>query len=75
MLICLCKGVSDKKILDLIDAGAKSLKDIMASCKAGSDCGSCVCHVKELLMQNAAQAKSRGATDDGFEELERAANE
>lgn len=71
MVICLCKGVSDKKIRQLIAGGAKSLREIMASCKAGSDCGSCVCAVKEMLNQDRCAAV--GIAGDG--ELERAGND
>jgi bacterioferritin-associated ferredoxin len=67
MVICLCKGVSDKKIHQLIAGGAKSLRDIMASCQAGSDCGSCVCAVKEMLRQPQDEADCKG--------LDRASNE
>lgn len=63
MVICLCKGVSDKKIRELIDQGAKSLKDIMASCRAGSDCGACVCHVKELLSATSTCCQSEQSDD------------
>ena len=50
MVVCLCKGVSDSTIRDLVvDQGLTSVKQVMASCKAGSDCGTCICHVKELL--------------------------
>jgi bacterioferritin-associated ferredoxin len=50
VVVCLCKGVSDSTIRDLIvDQGLTSVKQVMASCKAGSDCGTCICHVKELL--------------------------
>ena len=54
MVVCLCKGVNDKTIQDLVNQGATSVKEIMATCKAGSDCGSCICQVKDLV------AKARG---------------
>ena len=49
VLICLCKAVSDKTIRELVDRGATNVKQVMASCKAGSDCGSCLSEVKELI--------------------------
>lgn len=58
MVICLCKGVNDKTIQELVNQGATSVKDVMKSCKAGSDCGSCICSVKELV------AKARSLKND-----------
>jgi bacterioferritin-associated ferredoxin len=52
MVVCLCKGVSDKKINALLESGATCLRDVMASCKAGSDCGSCICQLKEMVQQS-----------------------
>ncbi|MBM4253620.1 MAG: hypothetical protein FJ146_16755 [Deltaproteobacteria bacterium] len=52
MVVCLCKGVSDKKINALLENGATCLRDVMASCKAGSDCGSCICQLKEMVQKS-----------------------
>ncbi len=52
MFVCLCKGVSDKKIQALIEAGASSVKDVMQSCQAGSDCGSCICQLRQMLEES-----------------------
>lgn len=49
MVICLCKGVSDRKIRSLVRDGATTLKEVMQSCQAGSDCGSCVCQLKQII--------------------------
>ncbi len=77
MVICLCKGVSDKRIRQLIDSGAKSLRDIMASCQAGSDCGSCVCAVKEMLQGQRTCTVAAGDEDldCGDAQLGRAGND
>jgi bacterioferritin-associated ferredoxin len=63
MVVCLCKGVSDKKIRWLVQNGATTLRDVMASCKAGSDCGTCICQVKELI-ESTRQAETAGDVDD-----------
>lgn len=57
MLVCLCKGVSDKKIRWLVQNGATCLRDIMATCQAGSDCGSCVCQVRDLIQETRAECQ------------------
>ncbi|MBM4252470.1 MAG: hypothetical protein FJ146_10905 [Deltaproteobacteria bacterium] len=52
MVVCLCKGVSDKKINALLENGATCLRDVMSSCQAGSDCGSCICQLKEMVQKS-----------------------
>lgn len=71
MVICLCKGVSDRKIRELIANGASTLREIVQSCKAGSDCGSCVCQVRELLSE---ACKGEPETENA-PTLERVSNE
>lgn len=41
MLMCLCKGVNEKQIDDLLLKGRKNLEEISNECGAGTDCGSC----------------------------------
>lgn len=49
MLVCLCKGVTDRKIRWLVQNGAASVKSVMKTCGAGSDCGTCLGQVRELV--------------------------
>ncbi len=49
MIVCLCRGVSQKKVLEVIDSGARSVSEIARSCGAGSDCGSCVPMLQQML--------------------------
>jgi bacterioferritin-associated ferredoxin len=49
MLVCLCKGVTDRKIRWLVQNGKTCLKDVVRTCQAGTDCGSCIGQVKELV--------------------------
>jgi bacterioferritin-associated ferredoxin len=51
MLVCLCKGVSDKKIKSLVENGASSVKQVMSTCHAGQDCGACICTVRDIIRQ------------------------
>ena len=57
MLVCLCKGVTDKKIRWLVQNGANCLRDVMTTCQAGSDCGSCVCQLRELIEQTRTETQ------------------
>lgn len=63
MLVCLCKGVSDKKIRWLVQNGATGLRDVMSTCKAGSDCGSCVCQVKDLIEETRRECQGAAKKD------------
>lgn len=49
MWICLCKGVSDRKIRQVIRAGARTMEDIARATAAGTDCGKCLVAIRELL--------------------------
>jgi len=67
MVVCLCKGVSDKKIKSLLESGATCLRDVMTSSLAGSDCGSCICQLKEMVrksqQRNGAATSGNAAPD------------
>lgn len=52
MLVCICKGVSDRKIVEEIRRGHRTVKDIRECCGAGSDCGMCVRQVRDLLREH-----------------------
>ena len=49
MIVCLCKGVSSRTILDEARRGAVTLKQIRQSCQAGTDCGACTRQIRQLL--------------------------
>ena len=51
MYICLCHGVSDKKIEQAIDQGARSMRDLSTELKVGSQCGKCCNCAKKILNQ------------------------
>ncbi|MCO4792350.1 MAG: (2Fe-2S)-binding protein [Bacteriovoracaceae bacterium] len=53
MVICLCKGITDKKIEDLVDKGLPT-QEVLKKLGVGSDCGICVVDAIEKV-----QAKSR----------------
>ena len=62
MVVCLCKGVSDKKIRWLVQNGASSLREVMATCHAGRDCGTCVCAVKEVIEKDEPSCRTTSKT-------------
>lgn len=49
MIVCLCRSVSDRRIKEIIDQGARTFSSVRNACEAGSGCGACVSFVKQLL--------------------------
>jgi bacterioferritin-associated ferredoxin len=68
MLICLCKGVSDKKVRAVIDGGAETTAQIGEACGAGTGCGACVPMLEDML-------DARGSQLTAVELVRRVANE
>ncbi len=58
MFVCLCHGVSDKKIKALIESGTKSIKELQDQCKAGANCGACLFQVKEIFDETIQSSSS-----------------
>ncbi|PAR29857.1 (2Fe-2S)-binding protein [Vibrio metoecus] len=50
MYVCLCHGVSDKKIKKLVaEQGITDIKGIKRCTALGSQCGKCVRQAKEII--------------------------
>lgn len=58
MIVCLCKGVSSRTILDEVRRGNCSVKGIADACQAGRGCGSCVSQIRELIGSAGGSARS-----------------
>jgi NAD(P)H-nitrite reductase large subunit len=48
-LICLCNGVTEKEILQILKRGAKDLEDVKNFTLASSGCGRCKGEVKGII--------------------------
>ncbi|MDA0149896.1 (2Fe-2S)-binding protein [Vibrio sp. LaRot3] len=54
MYVCLCHGVSDKKIRKLVlEEGISDIRGIKKCTALGSQCGKCIKQAKEILDQTA----------------------
>jgi bacterioferritin-associated ferredoxin len=49
MILCHCKGVSDKSVRRAIQCGASSVRDVARTCGAGTGCGGCRPLIQELI--------------------------
>lgn len=59
MVICFCKGLTEKNIQEMIDGGAASLEDITRCCSACLDCGQCKEDVIKMLEQRDKNVSSK----------------
>jgi bacterioferritin-associated ferredoxin len=49
MLVCICKGINDRRIREEVQRGARSVSEVARACRAGTDCGSCVGQIREIV--------------------------
>jgi assimilatory nitrate reductase catalytic subunit len=64
MIVCLCEGVSEKKVDQAIDSGARTVEAVGRMCGAGTGCGSCKPLVRDML---ARQARAHACTHQPLE--------
>jgi bacterioferritin-associated ferredoxin len=62
MYVCLCNGVTDRDILQAIEAGASSAEEVAHCTGAGTRCGSCVRAVAAIV-EGANEPHRRGACE------------
>ncbi len=51
MIVCVCEGVNDRLLQDLMDGGASTLAELGHHCGAGTDCGRCRGELARRLAQ------------------------
>ena len=57
MIVCLCYGVSDRTVRQLVGEGANTPQEIERACGAGGDCGTCKRHIGRLIEEETASAE------------------
>lgn len=60
MYICVCKAVSDKRIRQLVDEGATSMRELKQCLGVGSQCGKCVPAAQQLLSDSLPKQREFG---------------
>ncbi|UZE97053.1 (2Fe-2S)-binding protein [Alkalimarinus alittae] len=55
MLVCICKGISDKDIESAVHEGATGFGDVRASLGVGGCCGQCASYAKDLVKDTISQ--------------------
>jgi assimilatory nitrate reductase catalytic subunit len=59
-VVCACFGIGRTTICDAIAAGARSVADVGAKLKAGTNCGSCIPELKRLIAQTGSSDPEQG---------------
>ena len=49
MYVCLCKGVTNQTVSEVVAAGASTTKKVAKACGAGSECGRCRRTVQAII--------------------------
>ena len=67
MLVCLCKGVSDRVVRLAVASGATTVDGVGACCGAGTDCGGCRHAIQDLIedLHGATGSDRLGAVAQG----------
>ena len=63
MIVCHCKVVTDRQVVDCIEHGARSVGQICRASGVGQDCGGCVFSVKRLLCDYEASVVAEPAPE------------
>jgi bacterioferritin-associated ferredoxin len=53
--VCLCRGVTDRKVRKAIGRGAATVEEVGRACGAGTGCGGCHPEIEALLCQSATR--------------------
>ena len=56
MYVCSCHGIDEAEVRVAIGGGACSVDEVIASCRAGSDCGGCHPMIEDILIEETAEA-------------------
>jgi bacterioferritin-associated ferredoxin len=68
VIICICRGKSDKDVMRAIENGASTVRDLQR-CGIGDQCGSCHTSLRVMLAEAAAAAHPCPACVSGADPL------
>jgi bacterioferritin-associated ferredoxin len=51
MYVCLCMGITDRDVQEVIGRGARTAREILRQCGPGRPCGGCSPTLRHLLRQ------------------------
>lgn len=53
MYVCLCVGVTNHEVCEVVARGASTSKEVAAACGAGGDCGRCRRTLRAIIAASA----------------------
>jgi bacterioferritin-associated ferredoxin len=62
MIVCVCRGVSDREVRRHIDEGASCLQ-LLGEKRIGDCCGVCTGSLRELIAEQTARTGERGCSE------------
>jgi bacterioferritin-associated ferredoxin len=51
LYVCICMAVTERQILEAVEAGARTLKDLRRELGVASECGNCASHAQQCLVE------------------------
>jgi len=69
MIVCHCANVSDRKILELVESGVSSVREVTQLCGAGRCCAPCRDEIASLLSAGRAGAHPSSTVEAQFADL------
>jgi bacterioferritin-associated ferredoxin len=60
MIICQCRGVTDRTIRKAVRDGAGNRNDVVRACTAGKSCGGCALAIDEIIEAERERIMRRG---------------
>lgn len=61
MLVCHCKRVRDEVVRSAVKAGARTVEEVGASCRAGTGCGGCQPLIDAIIDEELAAEPGSGS--------------
>jgi bacterioferritin-associated ferredoxin len=66
VLVCHCKAVSEREVRRAVGAGARTRRQVVRACGAGSVCGGCRPVIDEILAEQASPGAASSAGGRGI---------
>jgi nitrite reductase (NADH) large subunit len=65
MIVCHCRGISERRILEVIREGCSTVCAVAEACGAGTSCGGCVPLVCEIVENERETLETLGMSEHG----------
>lgn len=63
MYVCICKSVTDHRIRQSVEDGARSWREVQADTGCGTQCGKCACLGKDVTREAVVRELNAASAD------------